>query len=105
MSGGCARLFALHFWADSRLLSRLSHCEPRVVVRDMDEIQNLNVKVYESCCEKVLNNFIGDYEKIYKDTRNYYSSRTQERQYRITGSTCYKLYMYGSNKKANRKKK
>lgn len=67
----------------------------------MDEIKKSHVMTPKDCCQKVLNEFKTDIRALCKDTKLYYARWSDERQYRITGTTCYRLFTYSQNKNAN----
>ena len=71
----------------------------------MDKIKKFQVDGFKAGCRKTFDDLSGDFQQICKDTGNWYDDWLKERQYRITGSTCYNLFTYSKNKKEDWKKK
>ncbi|XP_046603613.1 uncharacterized protein LOC124297059 isoform X2 [Neodiprion virginianus] len=69
---------------------------------------NLSEKPFRplrECCQKLLEQLIGNPYNICLETQKFYSVWQKERQFRITGSRCYELYTYRKNLKPNWKNK
>lgn len=66
----------------------------------MNEIKKFSVVVTE-CCISTFNNLSEDYLSLCEKTKESYADWRDERINRITGSVCYLLYTYFSNKNAN----
>ncbi|XP_066601766.1 uncharacterized protein [Prorops nasuta] len=64
----------------------------------MEEIENINVQLSRDCCHETLKDFSEDFEAICEKTKLNYADWHKARQFRITGSVCYKLYTYTKNK-------
>ncbi|KAJ8682638.1 hypothetical protein QAD02_018430 [Eretmocerus hayati] len=67
----------------------------------MRAIHNLEVRIEYSCCCKAYQGLVGDNVDICVETRDCFVSWKQHRFCRVTGSICYCLYTYCSNKNPN----
>lgn len=64
-------------------------------------IQNEPFGTLKPCCVKTFRAFHSNYEQVCLETITNVKAWQEERRYRISGSTCYNLYTYMSNKNPN----
>ena len=64
----------------------------------MEVLSEIPLPPLRECCKTILSRLDGDILSICKETQNSFVARKRERQFRITGSRCYNIFTYCSNK-------
>lgn len=71
----------------------------------MEKIKSFKISYLYQCCADTIKDLYCNYEEVCLKTKLHYSEWHKERRFRITGSTCYQLFTYTSNKNPDWKKK
>lgn len=71
----------------------------------MEEIKRTNVNFLHNCCEDTIKNLYTNFRVVCRNTKLHYNEWHKERRYRITGSVCYNLFTYTSNRNPDWTKK
>ena len=67
----------------------------------MKVLSEIPIPPLRKCCNTVISRLDRDIFLICKETQTSYIARKRERQFRITGSRCYNIFTYCSNKNPN----
>lgn len=71
----------------------------------LENIKSLKIADLKECCVETVKILNCNCEEVCVKTKLYYSEWHKERRFWITGSTCYQLYTYTSNKNPDWQKK
>lgn len=71
----------------------------------MENIKSIKVSYLHECCANTIKDLYCNYKEVCVKTKLHYSEWHKERRFRITGSTCYHLFTYTSNKNPDWEKK